>query len=58
MSPATHIPIFKDGAPGWLLVGEAATLDGDFFDIEMCDGRATFVRAPDYGRRITPREVA
>ena len=50
-------PIFKDGLPGWLTGYDTTISDGDFADIEMEDGRQTFVRLPDYGGRITPRET-
>ena len=53
----TPIPIFKDGKPGWI-VGYADTIsDSGFADIVLVCGRETFVRLPDYGRRITPRAV-
>jgi hypothetical protein len=50
-----RVPIYKDGEPGWLVGTDTTISDGDFADIEMLDGRETFVRLPDYGRRITPR---
>src|SRR5688572_13478569 len=52
-----RIPIFKDGKPGWIVAYDSTIRDGDFADILMEDGRETYVRLPDYGRRITPRVV-
>jgi hypothetical protein len=56
--PADAIPIYKDGKPGWIVHFEETISDGDFADIVLEDGRETYVRLPDYGNRITPREVA
>lgn len=51
-------PIFKDGKPGWIVGYETTISDGDFADIVLEDGRETYVRLPDNGRRITPRVSA
>lgn len=49
-----RIPIFKDGNPGWI-VGYYSDFERDYVDIDLVDGRQTFVLLPDYGKRITPR---
>lgn len=53
--PQDAEPIFKDGQPGWIVGYDSTIADGDFADILLEDGRETYVRLPDYGRRITPR---